>query len=235
MLNKKISLILLLLSFFVIIGSVSASEDTNQVVGIVTDNGTVPFNYTEPGYCVGCDGNSIPVGQDHIKPMENNTNTNKASGDTNQVVGIVTDNGTVPFNYTEPGYCGGCGNITPTLGSENIVPMENNTTNHNNSVHTGNEIVCEECNSSRPMTHAVYDNNTNTIIFHCFDEMGNKVINQLMLVTIDIHNYVVLVDKHGVAILVTIDSHEYNLFVDKHGVDKHGVAILENGAYIVTV
>ena len=214
MLNKKISLILLLLSFFVIIGSVSASEDTNQVVGIVTDNGTVPFNYTEPGYCVGCDGNSIPVGQDHIKPMENNTNTNKASGDTNQVVGIVTDNGTVPFNYTEPGYCGGCGNITPTLGSENIVPMENNTTNHNNSVHTGNEIVCEECNSSRPMTHAVYDNNTNTIIFHCFDEMGNKVINQL--------------------INVTIDSHEYNLFVD-----KHGVAILENshptGMYIVTV
>ena len=214
MLNKKISLILLLLSFFVIIGSVSASEDTNQVVGIVTDNGTVPFNYTEPGYCVGCDGNSIPVGQDHIKPMENNTNTNKASGDTNQVVGIVTDNGTVPFNYTEPGYCGGCGNITPTLGSENIVPMENNTTNHNNSVHTGNEIVCEECNSSRPMTHAVYDNNTNTIIFHCFDEMGNKVINQL--------------------INVTIDGHEYNLFVD-----KHGVAILENsyptGAYAVIV
>ena len=164
MFNKKFSLILLVLSFFVIIGSVSASEDTNQVVGIVTDNGTVPFNYTEPGYC------------------------------------------------------GGCGNITPTLGPENIVPMENNTTNHNNSVHTGNEIVCEECNSSRPMTHivydVVYDNNTNTIIFHCFDEMGNKVINQL--------------------INVTIDGHEYNLFVD-----KHGVAILENsyptGAYAVIV
>ena len=81
MLNKKISLILLLLSFFVIIGSVSASEDTNHVVGIVTDNGTIPFNDTESHYvCGGC-GNITPIelGSENVASMDNNTIDNSNS------------------------------------------------------------------------------------------------------------------------------------------------------------
>ena len=81
MLNKKISLILLLLSFFVIIGSVSASEDTNHVVGIVTDNGTIPFNDTESQYvCGGC-GNITPIelGSENVASMDNNTIDNSNS------------------------------------------------------------------------------------------------------------------------------------------------------------
>ena len=75
MLNKKISLILLLLSFFVIIGSVSASEDTNHVVGIVADNDT------ESQYvCGGC-GNITPIelGSENVASMDNNTIDNSNS------------------------------------------------------------------------------------------------------------------------------------------------------------
>ncbi len=60
MLNKKISLILLLLSFFVIVGSVSACDDTNSVIGVVEGNNTVPINDTELGQCGGC-GNTDPI------------------------------------------------------------------------------------------------------------------------------------------------------------------------------
>ena len=60
MINKKISLILLLLSFFMIVGSVSACDDTSSVIGAVEGNNTVPINDTELGQCGGC-GNTDPI------------------------------------------------------------------------------------------------------------------------------------------------------------------------------